>query len=66
MPTIELTAEELATVLDALAAYGDRRRQGGGWGVAAIARWEHFTEVPPMEPKAIEELYYRLKEGGGA
>lgn len=65
--TITLTDREFATLLDALAAYTDRRRKDGGFGVVSIARAEHFNDHEPLHGRAVDELYWRLKgQHGGA
>lgn len=58
---MSLTERERAVILDALAAYSDRLREKGGWGIVPIARSAHFDRVEPMTTAEVEQLYEQLR-----
>jgi hypothetical protein len=58
----ELTSRERAVILDALAAYSDRLRERGGWGIVPVARPAHFDRIEPMTTAEVEQLYDQLAQ----
>jgi hypothetical protein len=56
-----LTDREQAVILDALAAYSDRLREKGGWGIVPVARPAHFDGLEPMTTGEVEQLYEYLR-----
>lgn len=55
-----MTARQLATLLDALQGWIDRRRQSGGFGILNLARPSHFDHVEPLTADEAEKLYKEL------
>lgn len=57
-----MTPREIATLLDALQGWIDRRRATGGHGILNLARPEHFDRVEPLDAMAAQRLYHKLKQ----
>jgi hypothetical protein len=59
---VDVTDRERAVILDALAAYSDRLREKGGWGIVPVARPAHFDQLEPMTTAEVEQLYEQLAQ----